>query len=902
MSRFSRSLHFVRLTLVAAALIGLAIQPLFAAERVALVVGVSNYDAPLTKLVNPVQDAEKMSALLEASNFKVTTLFNVDHLRFVEAIETFASETAHAKEAVIFFSGHGMAVVQNSAIVNALAPRNAVIDCVTRNAERVVGMEEILAKLAHIPKKLAIFDACRNDPFVGCSSPGAKGYGFRQISAVAAAPTRASGTTRNSDPSVPANETASNSTAAASQTLLAYSSDLGALALDGDPGKGSPFLAAFLEEAAKSQRIPLREVLERTSRSVVRQTASYQTPWVVSIGGDLQMCLSGDRCESRGEVDRSRAQEQSRRLAGVSRDALTRGDVDLALQLALEALVDGDQVADPKGSSKYTIEAHAALERAAKRGVSMKVLDAHKSPLSQMTFSTDGRLLVTSGYDPFVMIWDVSRGSSLVRTPARADPDVRHAVSPDGKLVAVLGEGESQGHNYGGKAVSVRSADTAREIWSVKADPKASALTFIGAKRLLTIDSNGLALWNIETNKKDAVLATKLPGDIDAFTDTSGRFAILFARPWRVQGHGDKSRMELWDLASQKMIKSWAPHKTHTLAAVQSPDKTLLATVSDDSTARVWEVATGREVKAIKLTGAGRSARYSQDGAWLVVGTGEGQTNGDILVFSTADWSQRFSISGAATDAIDQVSFVDGNAQVLATTGRGRGMIWDLQSRKMVGTLSPPNLTGFGSEGVAAIAISPNGGTIALAGNTGDIALINHAGSNATTASREDLTVAARKLEFLPERFRDWRTRDQLIAELKGELRRKLSNVDAPSVFLFDTPRIAVTKDYGGPAQIWDRESGAWLYDVPTSLESPDGIAVDAIGNRLIAWANQRQQIHQARLTTFGPDDKFDAWPLLTPVAELAKTAISRLKTCLSEQTRSSFGLPPQRPSWCEGR
>jgi Caspase domain len=154
-----------------------------AAKRVALIIGVQKY-TQLSPLANPVRDAIVTADLLGKNGFLVHTLINVDHESFEAGLTEFERIAEDAEEAIVLYSGHGMTVVKNGRLVNALTATDSAIDCKTRTSERMVTMKQVLATIAHVPNQVLLFDACRNDAIRDCeSTPLTEQFsGFQQIS------------------------------------------------------------------------------------------------------------------------------------------------------------------------------------------------------------------------------------------------------------------------------------------------------------------------------------------------------------------------------------------------------------------------------------------------------------------------------------------------------------------------------------------------------------------------------------------------------------------------------------------------------------------------------------------------------------------------------------------------
>lgn len=75
---------------------------------------------------------------------------------------------------------------------------------------------------------------------------------------------------------------------------------------------------------------------------------------------------------------------------------------------------------------------------------------------------------------------------------------------------------------------------------------------------------------------------------------------------------------EVWDIASDQRVLTLAGHTQRVFTAYYSPDTRLIATASRDFTARIWEAATGQELRAfLNPEGAVFDPAFNQEGTLL---------------------------------------------------------------------------------------------------------------------------------------------------------------------------------------------------------------------------------------------------------------------------------------------
>ena len=154
------SRYFSGLLAVLAVLL-FALPAMAEARNVALVIANSDYEHTL-QLANPARDAGLVSGALREAGFDTVELHeNLDRTEFVDRLRRFRELADGADAALVYFAGHGI----ESAGRNWLLPTDATLDAEKDLPFEAVELQLVLNTLEGARLRVAILDACRNNPF-----------------------------------------------------------------------------------------------------------------------------------------------------------------------------------------------------------------------------------------------------------------------------------------------------------------------------------------------------------------------------------------------------------------------------------------------------------------------------------------------------------------------------------------------------------------------------------------------------------------------------------------------------------------------------------------------------------------------------------------------------------------
>ena len=169
----------------------------------------------------------------------------------------------------------------------------------------------------------------------------------------------------------------------------------------------------------------------------------------------------------------------------------------------------------------------------------------------------------------------------------------------------------------------------------------------------------------------------------------------------------------LWDVATGFEIRTFYGHSDLVTAAVFAPSGREIATGSDDHTVRIWDVASGREIRQIKADDAVESVSYSHDGTMIAAGT----RSASIQIWDAATGRRGITIkpveaTGTMGNTLQDivVSFSPRGSDLLGAW-HNTAQVWDAltgkEVRRFVGHTYP----------IRAASYSPDGRTVLTGGN-----------------------------------------------------------------------------------------------------------------------------------------------------------------------------------------
>ncbi len=180
------------------------------------------------------------------------------------------------------------------------------------------------------------------------------------------------------------------------------------------------------------------------------------------------------------------------------------------------------------------------------------------------------------------------------------------------------------------------------------------------------------------------------------------------------------SAVRLWDVASGNELRTLTGHDGQALSVSFSPDGSLLASASSDATARLWDVASGKLLRTLGgHSGQVLSVSFSPDGRTLA----SASSDRTVRLWDVASGRPQRTLSGHSGQALS-VSFSPDGTLLASASSDNTVRLWDVASGEVLRTLS-------GHSGwVRSVSFSPDGTFLASASNDNTVRLWDLASGN----------------------------------------------------------------------------------------------------------------------------------------------------------------------------
>jgi len=328
-------------------------------------------------------------------------------------------------------------------------------------------------------------------------------------------------------------------------------------------------------------------------------------------------------------------------------------------------------------------------------GECFALFQGHEDDIASVSWSPDGKSIVSGSLDSTILIWDAATGQCLTYLKGHKNEVYSVAWSPDGKSIVSSGL-DSTIRIWDAATGQCRTNLKSHKggVTSVSWSPDGKSIVSGGGR------DNTIRIWDAATGQCRAILKGHEGGVSSVSWSPDGKSIV---------SSGWDSSIRVWNAATGQCRANLKVHNGGVTSVSWSPDgKSIASSGGRDSVIRIWDAATGQCRANLKGHNGGvTSVSWSPDGKSIASSGGRDST---IRIWDAATGQCRANLKGHEDDVTSVSWSPDGKS--IVSGGLDRAIrIWDAATGQCRATLK-----GHEWE-ITSVSWSPDGNSIASSGS-----------------------------------------------------------------------------------------------------------------------------------------------------------------------------------------
>jgi WD40 repeat protein len=307
-----------------------------------------------------------------------------------------------------------------------------------------------------------------------------------------------------------------------------------------------------------------------------------------------------------------------------------------------------------------------------------------------LSFSRDGKTMVSAGADGNVKVWNVATGHAERILSGHTNALYKAIFSPNEKLLA------SSGRDTTVRIWDVASGRELHKLTGHRCSIKTVAFSPDGKTLASVSNDAALKLWDVATGKELKSLVHAKTPDADVSV-----YSVVFSQDGKsvFAGNGDGTISE-WHAASGKEARVWKAHSDGVFYLIFSSDyRFLVSNGYSDYSIKLWDAATRREIRTVAdkmtegLTEQIIAVAFTSNGKMIAASESafdeklKDYAYSRVSVWNTATGEKLLSLE-ASKFPMNAVTFTPDNRFVATGSNDGNIIFWDVKTGKQMRTIT----------------------------------------------------------------------------------------------------------------------------------------------------------------------------------------------------------------------